>query len=97
MLTFKSEKHWIKINMIKERFADIFPNFLPKYIKCFFHSVYVFICKERVCDTCHFMTDRHIPDRRQSETLLTIYERGSKSLEQCFRLPFVANLATNGN
>ena len=94
MLTFKSEKHWI---IIKERFADMFPNFLPKYIECFFHSVYVFICKERVCDTCHFMTYRHIPDRQQSETLFTIYERGSKSLEQCFRLPFVANLATNGN
>ena len=36
------------------------------------------------------------PDRRQSKTLLAIDKHGSKSLEQCFRLAFVAGRATNG-
>ena len=34
--------------------------------------------------------------RRQSKTLSTIDERGSKIDKQCFRLPFVASVATNG-
>ena len=37
------------------------------------------------------------PGRRQSETLSTIDERGSKRIEQCFRLPFVTSGATNDN
>ena len=37
------------------------------------------------------------PDRWQSKMLSTIDERGSKIDRQCFRLPFVASVATNCN